>query len=233
MRKITALFAVLALAVSTTAVSAATFTLNPVVTAAFDAGFNPLPSIDTTTMNSVMRIFELDLQVTTANLAAGERGFGNVGFNLALGGTLTEGGAGGYQPNTATTDSNGAAPGGIVPLFFANADAGSNTSDLQGIFATVSSGITNPNASDMRVRIGQAGGPNSLGKVYVKWNANAMETVTVAGSLWSVLGNDGQFSNGTGTGGSVTFGDIPEPATLAMGGIGLIGLISVVRRRKA
>lgn len=177
--------------------NAATITVNQVVAGAFDLGFNPIPVPDLNLYTAgVPLILQVDYTVSVTNLQPGERGFGNVGFNIAAGPGVVEAGAGGWAPNIATTDSNGAIPGGTVPLFSTNADAGPSPSDLQGIFATIAGGISNPNASDQRVKIGQAGGPDLLGTVFFAWDGVTTTSVSVVGAAASGYTLSGQFVGG-------------------------------------
>jgi hypothetical protein len=219
--------------------SAATFTLTPVVTESFLPDFTPIPGApDTTTMNGAARVFKVEFHIATSNLQAGEAGFGSVAFSvngLNLG--LFDA-AGGYQPNGATTDSNGAAPGGTVPVFANNGDQGV-AGDLIGIYANIANGITAPAVTDTRLKVGQAGGVSRVGEVYVQWDANSLQTLSLVGNgpvgpefvTYTTAGQLGALQNVLSE--SVSFGsEIPEPATVALAGMALVGLIAV-RRRKA
>lgn len=214
--------------------NAATMTVDQRVEAAYAPDFTPLPSVpDLGNYVGGPIVIQVDYHMVTENIGPGERGFGNVGYSIAMGPGVSDA-AGGYQPNTESVDTNGALPGGIQPLYFANADAGSNTSDLQGIFATVASGLSSPHAADPRVKIGQPGGKSLLGSVFYLWDGTTTSAITVPTVLVSTLLTNGQFGPGVAglTEPILLVPAIPEPASLALGGIAAIGLL-FSRRRSA
>jgi len=235
MKKFLALAAAASLVGAAPLASAASFTLTPTVVAAFQPGtFDPIPGTpDTQTLDGNDRVFQIDYNIGVSDLQPGERGFGSTGFNIILSPGLIEGGAGGWAANISTTDSNGLAPGGIVPLYSTNADVGPSNSDLLGIFATIAGGISAPNASDGRVKIGQPGGDPYVGSVFVQWTADVTSVLSSELPEFVVYLDSGQFGPTTiGQGGTLLFG-IPEPSTIALGGMGLLGLVAVRRRRMA
>jgi hypothetical protein len=67
-----------------------------------------------------------------------------------------------YDPNARTFDSNGAAPGGVVPVYHVNGDQGV-AGDLNGIAVAIQSDKIATTAFDTRNNIGTPTGPNQAG----------------------------------------------------------------------
>lgn len=151
---------------------AATFSLIPSIVSSLadDGTFTTVIPIDTVSPNGVSRIFQVDFNVTTSNLQPGEFGFGKVQFDLYLLGGITDVG-GGWGPNTSTVDSNGASPGGIVPLFNTNFDAGT-PGDLKAIQTAIAPGVTNV-AVDPRANVGKTN-PALIGSIFIRWDASSL-----------------------------------------------------------
>lgn len=231
MRKIFALLLTLSAVASAQFASAASYTLTPTVVASLadDGTFATVIPIDVINTNGVPRIFQVDFLITTSDVQAGELGFALTGFNVGLSGGLTDVG-GGWGPNTATVDSNGALPGGVVPLFATNVDGGT-PGDLLGILTSIAGGVTN-GAVDPRANVGKTA-PALAGTVFVRWAADGLSTLNTNGVLFTTNSTTGQFlvPASPGAGAELVFG-IPEPATCAMAGMGLIGMVAIGLRRK-
>lgn len=237
MKKFFALLTAVVVSFSAAQSHAIQITLTPSVVGAFNAAFEPIALPDITTNPGFSAVYQVDFGITVTNVVAPESGFANVGFNIGL--TNLTADSSGWAPNTATVDSNGAAPGGVVPLFATNVDGGT-VGDLQGILTSIAGGVTL--AADPRRTVGQASGPAGhvpgpalIGSIFVTWDGVSPATLNTNGVLFSVNSTTGSFADlGPGAGATINFGGgatIPEPSTMVMGGLSLIGL--AFRRRMA
>lgn len=208
---------------------AGSFTLTPVVSASYDLAFTQDAATRSTTDKAGgPGIWQVDIFMTVDSLEAGEAGFANTGFNAVFNG-VSDGFDAGWTANSATVDSNGALPGGIVPLFATNVDAGTPGDEL-GILVSIAGGVTG--ANDPRRKVGQVGGvPGFLGSLFVQWDAVATGKLSIQDILFQSNSTTGQFGNTvSGISSEVIFG-VPEPSTIAMAGLSLLGL--AFRRRAA
>jgi hypothetical protein len=185
--------------------------------AVFDEVFNPLPM---GTFYGFPVIYQYDFSFTIHSLSPGEDGFGSLSFDVRLI-NLTD--PYGWQSNSQTIDSNGTAPGGIMPIYATNADLGFSTTDNRGILIQMASGaFTNPN--DPRRNIGEPGGiPGYFGSLFLRQSGNAWTEVQIRNVQYYAKSTTGQLIG--------PFGDVPEPSSLVLGGLSLIGL--AFRRRLA
>lgn len=215
--------------------SAADFGLTPVISAAFDNDDSYTPLLGTPdpyTLDGNDRIFQIDFHASTSNLQIGERGLGSVSFDIELTGVVDVEFSG-WQPNNPLVDTNGDAGGGNAPLWQLNYDDGPNAYDLQAITARIFGGISNPHATDPRMKIGQQPIPPNhsfVGSIYVLWDAESYWQVSVTDPVFRPYMNDGTLgATVIGTGGSVPV-LIPEPITIATAIIGLAALIGMRKR---
>jgi hypothetical protein len=225
-------FMALVVCCSALEVQAGSFRLVPSVLGWFDEAFNPIAAPVGNPGTPVVAQVEFDMFVDS--LAAGEDGFGNVGFNINFGPGLSDFGDSNWQADNPTVDSNGPSPLGNVPLYGQNGDFGGSATDEQGILVSMATGAFT-NAVDPRRTVGEAGGQRGLlGSVFVRWDGIGPAVLTIDGAQFSAKLTTGAFADvgQTSTITPLNFGGgpiVPEPSTLAMAGLSLIGL--VLRRR--
>jgi hypothetical protein len=159
----------LVLCLVTSVGSAATLTMTATPVGRFDDAFNPLPFNGTTDPG----IYQVDFAFSISNLAANEKGWGALGFDVALSGVTD---TIGWQGDTSLVDSNGLVPGGIVSKYATNLDAGPSATDLQRITVAIPSGLTA--AIDPRTRIGNPG-PDYIGSLFLKYAGVGSATMSV------------------------------------------------------
>jgi len=221
----------------------------------YPAGGEPKGGVSTQSKVTNATFYQVDFYASVSSITAGMRGFGNIAWNVGLTGGLSQSSElPGFQADGSNTDTNGSTPGGGTALWFANADAGT-AGDLQGIIQTIAA-IPAPTANDYRAKIGQqaGSGPSSvhpsvndtgwagagqnqtyLGSLYIAWNGST------PGTLTATLTGASNTSSTDGTlivdqaavlnGATINF--VPEPSTFALLGMGAVGLVTVIRRRKA
>lgn len=189
-------------------------------------------------------VAQVDVFMNVVSLAAGEDSFGTAAFTVThsgIGGAtiIPSATAGGWAANPIpNVDSNGAAPGGLVPLFATNADLGADSQDYVGVLVQMATGAFT-NAADPRRNVGEAGSslgsPILLGSAFFLWNATGTATISLNPLEVSAKDTAGLYIAGTSPqvvpvvltlGGEPT---IPEPSTMVMAGLSLIGL--AFRRR--
>jgi hypothetical protein len=198
----------LALGLVTSAGSAATLTMTATPVGRFDDAFNPL-SFDSTSNPGV---YKIDLAFSISNLAANEKGWGALAFDVDLGGlTATIG----WQRDYSTIDI-WPLPFGVIPKFATNLDAGPSATDLQRIIVAIPSGLTGRN--DPRTKLGQSG-PEFIGSLYLKFDGIGGATMSIRNLGFLTTELDGRLNTTEqpAIGPSVTFGAaVPEPATLLL-----------------
>lgn len=214
---------------------AAVIEVKPVVAGYFDSDFNPIP--DGHSASPV--VVQVDVMMQVLSLAPGEDSFGTAAFSFDLysyDSTLVpDPDAGGWAPNSPVVDSNGALPGGLVPIFATNGDLGVDSQDLQGILVQMATGAFT-NAVDPRRNVGEPGSPLGvpilLGSAFLEWSNNSCYGVgiTLNPLNVSVKLTNGAFVPAVGVTSSVRMGVIcPEPSSAVLLGSCLVGV--VLRRR--
>jgi len=213
--------------------------ITPVIRYA-DSSFTTTLPITTNGLGEVTSgagVYQLDITFT-ATAAAGEKGWANTLFDAGVTGTgLTLDQATGYSPNAGTLDINGNAPGGVTPIYGTNTDAGA-PGDLKGLLASIASATIVTSATDTRNLLGTAGAPANagfpslIGSIFVNWSGAGKGNVVLNNQQFSFTLTDGTFgTTQIGNGASVTFTAVPEPATVSMIGLALLGFVGVIRRR--
>lgn len=184
-------------------------------------------------------VYQLDVTFT-ATAIAGEKGWANTLFDAEVTGAgLTLDTVTGYSPNAGTLDINGGSPGGVTPIYGTNTDAGA-PADLKGLLASIASATIVTSGNDTRNLLGtaqapaNAGFPSLIGSIFVAWNGTGTGSVVLTNQQYSFTLTDNTFgTTQTGIGAVAAFNGaiIPEPATVSMIGLALIGLVGVGRRR--
>ena len=203
--------------------------LIPQMVAAYDTAFTPIALPTSPNCCVGETILQFDFSILASDLQSNEAGFGWIAFDIDLSGAVVDAYNIGWNPDNFVIDSNGAAPGGMLPLWSINEDTGTPNDEI-GILVAVASNITNP--SDPRYSVA-VGSPRYIGSMFVHFNGGddvmRIENIryqarsTSGGYLpSSINGNDLEIYIGAAC---------PEPSTLITCSMILSGL--AFRRRIA
>ena len=208
--------------------------------------FNQLPLLfapSGAVANGQPGLFKVDISFTAAN-APGDKGWADAlfdlgvgpnknGSNLALNLSLP------YSPNTGTLDTNGSAPGGVAQIYGgADDDAGDSSNDLKSIIVSIISFAIVDTPNDARNRLGTpqapaaAGYPSYMGSFFVNWNGQGLGSIVLNNQQYtfSLTSNTyGPVQNGAG---AVALFGVPEPGSIMLAGMAVVGLIAFTRGRK-
>lgn len=247
MKKFFALLAIAAIVVSVSVAQAAVINVQPRIVGILDpTTFAPIPGAvftdkeykkDPSVTSSV--VAQIDIYMNVESLGAGEDSFGTAAFSVTYDGlsgatVIPDPEAGGYAANPIpNVDSNGPAPGGLVPVFATNADLGADAQDYVGILVQMATGAFT-NAVDPRRTVGEVGSslgsPILLGSAFFEWNGQGTANLTLNPVEVSAKDTAGLYVQGTASPViGVTLIGIPEPGTLAMAGMSVMAL--AFRRR--
>jgi hypothetical protein len=237
-RSLKGLLAVALIVTAATNAQAGVFSVTPVVSGAFDSAFNPIPNPpgvpsvlgQPVVGNGVPTVYQVDFYLKVESLAPGEDSFGLAGFNIELLPGLVDAADIGWTPNNPPVDTNGALPGGTGNnMFGTNTDSGPSGTDEQGMLVQMATGAFT-SAQDPRRSVGEAD-PFLIGTLYVEWDGTTTSALAVGGAQAAAKLANGSFVPGAALGGSVAFVYVPEPSSVALAGLSLIGL--AFRRRAA
>jgi hypothetical protein len=215
------------LAVAPVAGEAATYSVTPVFAGAFtnDGTFTPIPNYDYGSRQPA--ILQFDFLVSTSGFAADQYGFANGVFTITPRPIVTNTSVPGWNPShIPNVDSNGALPGGVVPLLADNADLAAQ--DLKDILIGVATPLTTNPAVDPRFRFGQGITANfNVGSAYFDYNGGYVgfggEFVTARFTQASALYLDGTTNRYIGIVDYVYEPPVyPEPTTCLMAAIGMV-----------
>jgi hypothetical protein len=251
-RQLKVMLAIALVGLSATAAQAAVISVQPQIAGYFNTDFSPAPFPTPlpgggTTNPGIPQVVQIDVYMQVEQLLPGEDSFGTAAFSVqalpnigpnAHGEAHPDIDAGGWAANPlGNTDSNGAAPGGVVPVIATNADLGADSQDYVGILVQMATGAFT-NAADQRRNVGEPGSafgfPLLLGSAFYEWNGVGQ----VHFSLFPIevsakLASGGTFVQGVAPPSNVlTVGtDVPEPSSLVLLGSCFAGMI--LRRRAA
>jgi hypothetical protein len=229
-RYLNAAVAALLLTMSPLAASAATYTVTPVFVQAFtaDGVFDPIPNYNF--FSGVPAVLQFDFLVSASGFAADQYGFANGVFTITTPSNLTNTSVPGWNASvTPNVDSNGAVPGGVVPLLSDNLDLAAQ--DLKDILIAVATPLTTNPAVDPRFRFGQGTTANyNAGTVYFDYSGVFIgQGVTAKFTQASALYRDGATNRYIGLV-DPSF-NVPEPTAALLAGLGLIGAVGSRRPR--
>jgi hypothetical protein len=205
---------------------AATYTVTPTFVGAFtnDGTFTPIPDYEIFNTRRPA-ILQFDFLVSAGDFAADQYGFANGVFTITPHPHLTNTSAPGWNPSPIpNVDSNGATPGGVVPLLADNADLAAQ--DLKDILIGVATPLTTNPAVDPRFRFGRGTTANfNVGSAYFDYNGGFIfgDYVTARFTQASALYRDGTTNRYIGIVDYVYVPPVyPEPTTCLMAAIGMV-----------
>jgi hypothetical protein len=232
-RQIASLAILTALAAAPLTAFAAKYTVTPTFVGAFtnDGSFTPIPG--RSLYSFLPAILQFDFIVSTSDFAADQYGFANGVFTIETSG-LTNTSAPGWNPSPIpNVDSNGATPGGVVPLLSDNADLAAQ--DLKDILIGVATPLTTNPAVDPRYQFGRGTTANyNAGTAYFDYQGGLF-WMTTAFTQASALYRDGLTNRYIGLVDAdallpvATILTIPEPSTGVLMALALAGVAACRR----
>jgi hypothetical protein len=206
--------------------NAAVISVQPVVAGYFDTSFTPVPPPWLGVPTGEPVIVQIDVMMEVISLAPGEDGFGSAGFSFNLSSGLAD--VAGWNLNDTQLDTNGAAPGGLVPIFLPPIIP--PPVDLQGILV-VSAASSQP--GDIRRDLGEAGSPlgtpYSLGSVFLQWEWETFRsTVELEPLVVNARLTNGNLVSAQALSDILVLG-FPEPSSVVLLG-GMLAMAGLRRR---
>jgi hypothetical protein len=217
---------------------AATYTVTPVFAGAFtnDGTLTPIPNYNYGFFFSMApAIWQFDFLVSATGFAADQFGYANGVFTITPELGITTSSMPGWNPSAIpNVDSNGATPGGVVPLLSDNSDFAAQ--DLKDILIGVATPLTSNPAVDPRFRFGQGTTANiNVGSVLFDYRGGFYR-FRAGFTQVSALYRDGSTNQYIGIVDAlatrpvaVITNILPEPATGAFAVIAILGA-AVLRR---
>jgi len=192
-------------------------------------------------------ILQIDFLLNITDLQPGQVGFGNAAVNIDLfGGVRQWRELPWWIPDAKKFDTNGAQIGGVVPKWAGNQDAGQDTTDLQNILIETAPRSFGPEGVDPRRTLAVPPYHNDLsyglgsnyddgeyfGSILIEFDSLAGNTGGVSAYVTqgSTYDADLMLSAAGVTGGaaqSVSFSIVPEPMSVALVSIALLGFIAL------
>jgi hypothetical protein len=244
----------LSLSVATIA-SAANQTLSAAITGTYSADGNTVNSSTSAIFDGTPHIYRVDISTLLGGSPSATESFGAAAFDVSLGAHLSRlnninnaNVRTNYLKNDpAMTNIIDSVTTNAITNYFSggdNTDLGTSATDLIGIAVDVDGNNLGKTAdantfapvTDPRQAIGK-GSAFKLGSVFVLFDGQANTTLNFANVAYSIANTAGTpiFGNSVASQiASVAFNAVPEPASIALMGIGVLGLVgSKLRRRHA
>jgi hypothetical protein len=201
-----------------------------------DGSLTPIPLPDFRRLVGFPAVYKIDYSIITnvAELEPNEIGFGALGFIINQDAGVADDFGLGWSPSTETIDTNGDLPGGIVPLFYDNLDAGPSSSDLYGILVSIGPRIFITSPTDPRYSIGKFG-PTYIGSTHLVWDglSPARSFIQAPNSpgpglasemaQFAIATYDFRVASGNYPATTILFGYAPEPTSAVL----LLGMASI------
>jgi hypothetical protein len=228
MKKSLLLAALMASSLMAVQTRAALVTLTDSIDNAFDDAVDEDPVPFQTSQPATAGVtYEVPVFFQISQLGAGQSGFGNIDITCSVSGPLTIDSSDGYNSNTATYT-------GTKQYYFANTQAGVESSTTSEVVASIAAGVTS--STDKRFNMGVAA-PFLIGDFLVDAPAGATGIGTISVVVNAQSTNDSGVLTLDATGTHVNaapitlnFNQIPEPASMSLLGAGALGLLA--RRRR-
>jgi len=181
-----------------------------------------VPQPDLSVSPQPARTLQVDLAFEVSDFSAGERNFANMAFDVTLAPGVTD--LFNWIPNTDTFPAGPPGPAGDLAAWATNLDAGASSTDLQGILASIAGSLSE---GDPRSNLGESG-PQGVGQLFLEWDGMTPGVVSFDNLLFSMVNDGGLIDPASqSVGPTIQLGAIPEPASIALAGLGLVSLLGL------